>query len=29
MTYFLPAAAKSKQKMPLAGYVFHPIIYEI
>jgi hypothetical protein len=28
-TYFLPTAAKDKQKMPLAGYVLHPIIYEI
>jgi hypothetical protein len=26
MTYFLPTAAKSKQKMLLAGYVLHPII---
>ena len=28
-TYFLPAAAKSKQKMPLANYVLHPIIFDI
>jgi hypothetical protein len=28
-TYFLPTAAKSKQKGPLANYVLHPIIFEI
>jgi hypothetical protein len=28
-TYFFAAAPKSKQKEPLAGYVLHPIIYEI
>jgi hypothetical protein len=25
-TYFLPTAAKSKQKMPLEGNALHPII---
>jgi hypothetical protein len=29
MTYFLATVAKSKQKVPLAGYVLHPIIDEI
>jgi hypothetical protein len=28
-TYFLPTAAKSKQKVPLAGNALHPIISEI
>jgi hypothetical protein len=27
MTYFLPTAAKSKQKMPLEGNALHPLIY--
>jgi hypothetical protein len=28
-TYFLPTAAQSKQKMPLAGNALHPIIRQI
>jgi hypothetical protein len=27
--YFLPTAAKSKQKGPLSKYVLHPIIYSL
>jgi hypothetical protein len=26
-TYFLPTAAKSKQKVPLEGNALHPLIY--
>ena len=29
MTYFLPTAAKSKQKVPLEGNTLHPIIRQI
>jgi hypothetical protein len=29
MTYFLPTAAKSKQKMPLEGKALHPTITPI
>ena len=29
MTYFLPTAAKSKQKVPLEGNTLHPIILRI
>jgi hypothetical protein len=28
-TYFLPTAAKSKQKGPLDGNALHPIIYSL
>jgi hypothetical protein len=28
-TYFLPTAAKSKQKMPLEGNALHPTIMQI